>query len=147
MSKTQAPDPARELLEAFPGCGDMRGMESWCAQVRAFLRTPIPAPEGADEPEPAAWLVTWKGGEHLYCHAHASELPAVDQARIMGGKCEPLYRVALAAPAPKAPVALTDEQLTQILASHAGPTITPYQIARAVEAAHGIPAPQTKEQP
>lgn len=30
---------ARELLEAFPGCGDMRGMEGWCAQVRAFLRT------------------------------------------------------------------------------------------------------------
>ena len=45
------------------------------------LVTAIPAPEGG-EPEPAAWLVTWKGYEHCeYCHAHASEMPAVDQAR------------------------------------------------------------------
>ena len=77
------------------------------------LVTAIPAPEGAQEPEPAAWLVTWKGGEHWYCHAHASEMPAVDQARIMGGKCEPLYRAALAAPAPQAPVALTDERIAE----------------------------------
>jgi len=38
---------------------------------------------------------------------------------------------------------LTDEHLTEILASHAGPTITPQQIARAVERAHGIQAPVT----
>lgn len=37
---------AIELLEAFPGCGDMRGMEIWCSQVRQFLRTKA-APTGA----------------------------------------------------------------------------------------------------
>lgn len=49
------------------------------------------------------------------------------------------WQNALAAQAPAAEP-LTDEQLTEVLASHAGPTITPWQIARAVERAHGIGA-------
>lgn len=112
------------------------------------LVTAIPAPEGAQEPEPAAWLVTWKGGEHWYCHAHASEMPAVDQARIMGGKCEPLYRAALAAPAPQAPVALTDERIAEAARSaHIAFALGKHRtyehaLTRAVERAHGIPAPK-----
>lgn len=55
----------------------------------------IPTPQADSQPAPAdvedaiAWLVTWKGGEHTYAHAHASELPAINQARIMGGTVTP----------------------------------------------------------
>lgn len=43
--------------------------------------------------DPCAWLVTWKGGEHEYVQAFASEVTAVDRARMMCGRCEPLYRL------------------------------------------------------
>lgn len=64
---------------------------------------PSPTPQADSQPAPAdvedaiAWLVTWKGGEHTYAHAHASELPAINQARIMGGTVTPC--VAARAPA------------------------------------------------
>lgn len=105
--------------------------------------TDFQAPEGAQEPEPAGWLVTWKGGEHWYCHAHASEIPAVDQARIMGGKCEPLYRAALAAPAPQAPVPMTEAEIGDLYARWwdcDGASFA--DLMRAVERHHGIPAPK-----
>ena len=45
----------------------------------------------SDELGPTAWLVTWQGGEHQYVQAFASEMTAVDKARIMGGTCEPMF--------------------------------------------------------
>lgn len=56
----------------------------------------------SDGLDPSAWLVTWKGGEHSYVQAFASELPAVDKARLMGGTCVPLYDLTAA------PVAIMD---------------------------------------
>jgi len=56
----------------------------------------------SDGLDPSAWLVTWKGGEHSYVQAFASEMTAVDKARIMGGTCVPLYDLTAA------PVAIMD---------------------------------------
>lgn len=58
-----------------------------------------PDSEGAS---PAAWLVTWKGGEHSYFQAFVSEPPAIDKARFTGGTCVPLYDLTAA------PVAIMD---------------------------------------
>jgi hypothetical protein len=55
-----------------------------------------------DQLGPSAWLVEWKGGEHTYLQAFASEMTAVDKARIMGGTCVPLYDLTAA------PVAIMD---------------------------------------
>lgn len=41
--------------------------------------------------EPRAWLVEWTIGSDIWVAAHASEVPAVDQARKNGGTCTPLY--------------------------------------------------------
>jgi len=52
---------------------------------------------GSGEAEPRAWLVEWKCDADIWVQAHASEVPAVDQARKNGGICTPLYaRAALA---------------------------------------------------
>lgn len=56
----------------------------------------------ADVEDAIAWLVTWKGGEHTYAHAHASELPAVTQARVMGGTVTPCVAALAASPTPPA---------------------------------------------
>ena len=56
----------------------------------------------ADVEDAIAWLVTWKGGEHTYVHAHASELPAVTQARVMGGAVTPCVAALAASPTPTA---------------------------------------------
>jgi len=45
------------------------------------------------EAGPAGYLVTWKGELHEYAHAHASEMPAVDQARRMGGTYAELFTI------------------------------------------------------
>lgn len=73
-----------------------------------------------NEPEPAAWLVTWKGEKHTYVHAHASEVPAVDQARSMGGKCEPLYRAAPAAAPAWQPIETAPRDGTRFLGLNDG---------------------------
>lgn len=71
--------------------------------LQVLLADGAEAPQADSQPAPAdvedaiAWLVTWKGGEHTYAHAHASELPAVNQARMMGGTVTPC--VAARAPA------------------------------------------------
>lgn len=69
------------------------------------MATELPGPCGSDSGvglDPSAWLVTWKGGEHSYVQAFASEMTAVDKARIMGGTCVPLYDLTAA------PVAIMD---------------------------------------
>lgn len=66
---------AIELLEAFPGCGDMRGMEIWCSQVRQFLRTKA-APTGAAPAQAAAEAHGTEALPHVIeeRNAYASEL-------------------------------------------------------------------------
>jgi hypothetical protein len=45
------------------------------------------------EAGPAGYLVIWDGEQHKYAHAHASEMPADEQARRMGGTCTPLFTI------------------------------------------------------
>lgn len=95
----------------WPCCGSVTETQAWEPEHCPFC-TPdepaIPASEGAQLPEAAAFIV----------HRAMCE-PALEWSEGDGWRNEPLFtadqmhayaRAALAAPAPQAPVALTDEQ-------------------------------------
>ena len=105
----QVPEALIDLIDAYAEtrhrCGGI-----YNAKTEAARKTVIEALSGvqalsaapADVEDAIAWLVTWKGGEHTYVHAHASELPAVTQARVMGGTVTPCVAALAASPTPPA---------------------------------------------
>lgn len=78
--------PAGHWLERFWNMG--RG------QAEAERMAAMAAPQG----EPVAWLVEWENEGKTWAQAHASELPAIDQASARKGRVTPLYTAPQAQP-------------------------------------------------
>ena len=105
----QVPEALIDLIDAYAETHHHRG-GIYNARTEAARNAVIEALSGvqalsaapADVEDAIAWLVTWKGGEHTYVHAHASELPAVTQARVMGGTVTPCVAALAASPTPTA---------------------------------------------
>ena len=100
-----------------------QALEDWEASVGAGGVQALSAVP-ADVEDAIAWLVTWKGGEHTYAHAHASELPAVTQARVMGGTVTPCVAALAASPTPSAEQQAATKAAPQQKAHHLTQALT-----------------------
>ena len=105
----QVPEALIDLIDAYAEtrhrCGGIYNARTEAARnavIEALSGVQALSAAPADVEDAIAWLVTWKGGEHTYVHAHASELPAVTQARVMGGTVTPCVAALAASPTPPA---------------------------------------------
>ena len=105
----QVPEALIDLIDAYAEtrhrCGGIYNAKTEAARkavIEALSGVQALSAAPADVEDAIAWLVTWKGGEHTYVHAHASELPAVTQARVMGGTVTPCVAALAASPTPPA---------------------------------------------
>ena len=105
----QVPEALIDLIDAYAEtrhrCGGVYNGKTEAARkavIEALSGVQALSAAPADVEDAIAWLVTWKGGEHTYVHAHASELPAVTQARVMGGTVTPCVAALAASPTPTA---------------------------------------------
>lgn len=105
----QVPEALIDLIDAYAEtrhrCGGIYNARTEAARkavIEALSGVQALSAAPADVEDAIAWLVTWKGGEHTYAHAHASELPAVTQARVMGGTVTPCVAALAASPTPPA---------------------------------------------
>lgn len=120
----QVPEALIDLIDEYAEtrhrCGGIYNARTEAARnavIEALSEVQALSSAPADVEDAIAWLVTWKGGEHTYVHAHASELPAVTQARVMGGTVTPCVAALAASPTPPveqqaAPKAAPGEQNT-----------------------------------
>lgn len=106
----QVPEALIDLIDAYAEtrhrCGGIYNARTEAARnavIEALSEAQALSAAPADVEDAIAWLVTWKGGEHTYAHAHASELPAVTQARVMGGTVTPCVAALAASPPPTSP--------------------------------------------
>lgn len=101
LGATPAPAPSDRISTALcaPGCERLYEFAAVGPVQRAAVESfaDVLLPQVAEHAEPVAWLVEWVVAGQVWTHAHASELPAVDQARRHAGKLTPLYA------APQAP--------------------------------------------
>ena len=99
------------------------------------LRTRLAQPEQPAQQEPVAWMLEWTfNGEERGYRLYDDERHCIVDAENDGGVCRPLYTH----PAPQQP--LTDEQIDREANSifTDDPVKWWRELARAIEAAHGI---------
>lgn len=115
------------------------------------LVTAIPAPEGGER---AAFEAAYRDAYKFTCEIQPDKFERTasddyeDVTVMVGWRMWRAARAALAAPAPQAPVALTDERIAEAARSaHIAFALGKHRtyehaLTRAVERAHGIPAPK-----
>lgn len=94
----KCPEDGGNVICCEPEVVMKASLEKWPSNARAIttLRNALPEIIAALREREGrladAWLVEWKQGGEDWVDVHADEVRAVDQARLKGGICTPLYR-------------------------------------------------------